>query len=346
MVQVPPVSGMTVAPETVHAGEGAVTSRAPARKDTASPEVAWADTTKGTPATARAGPVKPTMDCCPFPAGWTSKMMGRLAGAKSCAAALGRGDRAGTGGQGEHRRLVHRARWREVQAGPGSGADGHGQAGGRGDGQVPGHADGLHGRRAGRQARPAGRPDRLGSRAGLDPNERCTSRAAAKRALPPCIAVILQRPPARVSTVVPDTAHTSGVSEWNDTARPEDAEAGSVTGSPAVMGAPVPSGRRNVIPCDSGPVPIWKARAAPGAPEPGVAGLGGGDHASARPDGGGRAGAGGAGAGREPATGEAETLHTAGVSDRNVTGSPDDAQARSGTRAPTCAPEGGGKETS
>ena len=49
MVQVPPVSGMTVAPETVHAGEGAVTSRAPARKDTASPEVAWADTTNGTP---------------------------------------------------------------------------------------------------------------------------------------------------------------------------------------------------------------------------------------------------------------------------------------------------------
>ncbi len=81
MVQVPPVSGMTVAPETVHDGEGAVTSRAPARKDTASPEVAWADTTNGTPATARAGPVKPTMDCCPFPAGRTSNVMGRLAGA-------------------------------------------------------------------------------------------------------------------------------------------------------------------------------------------------------------------------------------------------------------------------
>jgi len=48
----------------------------------------------------------------------------------------------------------------------------------------------------------------------------------------------------------------------------------------------------------------------------------------------------------EPATGEPETVHTAGVSDRNVTGSPDDAQARSGTRAPACAPGGGGKETS
>jgi hypothetical protein len=73
------------------------------------------------------------------------------------------------------------------------------------------------------------------------PNERCSSRAAAKRALPPCVAVILQRPPVRVSTVVPDTAHTSGVSERNDTARPEDAER-SVTGSPAVTGAPSPPG--------------------------------------------------------------------------------------------------------
>ena len=149
---------------------------------------------------------------------------------------------------------------------PGSGADGHGQAGSRGDGQVPGHADGLHGRRAGRQARPARR--RIDWEPGpvWTPNERCSSRAAAKRALPPCVAVILQRPPVRVSTVVPDTAHTSGLSERNDTARPEDAEAGSVTGSPAVTGAPVPSGRRNVIRCDSGPVPIWKARAAPATP--------------------------------------------------------------------------------
>ncbi len=42
----------------------------------------------------------------------------------------------------------------------------------------------------------------------------------------------------------------------------------------------------------------------------------------------------------------AETVHTAGVSDRNVTASPDDAFAVSGIRAPTCVPGGWGKETS
>ncbi len=47
-----------------------------------------------------------------------------------------------------------------------------------------------------------------------------------------------------------------------------------------------------------------------------------------------------------PVVGAPATVHTAGVSDRNVTGSPDDARARSGTRAPACAPGGGGKETS
>ena len=130
-------------------------------------------------------------------------------------------------------------------------------------GRYPATPAGLNGRRAGRRGPAAGQPDRWDSWPVWTVNDRCSSRAAAKRALPACAAVIMQRPGVRVSTVVPDTAHTSGVSGRNDTARPEDGDAVSVTGSPAVTGAPVPSGRRNVIRCDSGPVPIWKARAAP-----------------------------------------------------------------------------------
>ena len=85
-MQVPGVSGMTVAPETRHTGgaaEPAGTSRAPARKDTASPEDAWADTTNGTPTTARPGTVKPEMDCGRVPRAWTVNSRGRLADAKS-----------------------------------------------------------------------------------------------------------------------------------------------------------------------------------------------------------------------------------------------------------------------
>ena len=41
-----------------------------------------------------------------------------------------------------------------------------------------------------------------------------------------------------------------------------------------------------------------------------------------------------------------EAVHTAGVSDRNVSGCPDDALAESGARPPTWAPGGWGKETS
>ncbi len=60
-------------------------------------------------------------------------------------------------------------------------------------------------------------------------NERATSRAAAKTALPPCEAVITHAPAATVVTVEPDTVHTSGVPEANDTASPDDAGADNVT---------------------------------------------------------------------------------------------------------------------
>ena len=68
-MQGPGVSGMTVAPETVHPGgvpESGGACAGPARKDTASPDFAWADATNGTPTVARAGTLNPPMDCgCP-----------------------------------------------------------------------------------------------------------------------------------------------------------------------------------------------------------------------------------------------------------------------------------------
>src|SRR6266496_1573217 len=63
-------------------------------------------------------------------------------------------------------------------------------------------------------------------------NERATSRAAAKIALPPCEAVITHAPAVTVLTVEPDTVHTSGVSEANDTTSPGAADADKVTGTP------------------------------------------------------------------------------------------------------------------
>src|SRR6266496_1231256 len=56
-------------------------------------------------------------------------------------------------------------------------------------------------------------------------NERATSRAAAKIALPPCEPVITHAPAATVVTMDPDTVHTSGVSEANDTTSPGAADA-------------------------------------------------------------------------------------------------------------------------
>ena len=172
-------------------------------------------------------------------------------------------------------------------------------------------------------------------------NDRCSSRAAAKRALPSWAAMMAHLPGARVSTVVPDTAQASGVVERNDTSRREDADADSVTGIPAITPARVPAGRRNVIPCGVRPVPIWKVRARPATRNGGSPGwVAVIVQAPALT------------AVAEPVvTGPAvmvlaETVHTAGVSDRNVTASPDDAFAVSGIRAPTCVPGGWGKETS
>ncbi len=48
----------------------------------------------------------------------------------------------------------------------------------------------------------------------------------------------------------PDTAHTDGVPELNDTGNPDDADADRVTGTPAVTG----SGCANVIVCATGGV--------------------------------------------------------------------------------------------
>ncbi len=171
-------------------------------------------------------------------------------------------------------------------------------------------------------------------------NDRCSSRAAAKRALPSWAAMMAHLPGARVSTVVPDTAQASGVAERNDTVSREEADADSVTGIPAITPARVPSGRWNVITCGVRPVPIWTVRAIPAAANaesPGwVAVIVQAPALTVV---------------TEPVvTGPAvmmlaETVHTAGVSDRNVTASPDDAFAVSGTRPPTCVPGGWGKET-
>src|SRR5262245_35216190 len=63
-------------------------------------------------------------------------------------------------------------------------------------------------------------------------NERATSGAVAKPRLPPCAAVIMQTPAATVITVRPDTVHTVGVLEVNDTGSPEVADAATMTGVP------------------------------------------------------------------------------------------------------------------
>jgi len=55
-------------------------------------------------------------------------------------------------------------------------------------------------------------------------------------AVPACEAVIVHVPAAKVATAEPDTVHTGGVSELNDTGSPDDADADSVTGIPAVTG--------------------------------------------------------------------------------------------------------------
>src|SRR6266516_2450082 len=76
-------------------------------------------------------------------------------------------------------------------------------------------------------------------------NARATPGAGAKTALPPCEAVIVHVPGAAVVTVRPDTVHTGGVPELNDTGNPEVADADKMTGTPTV----VPAGGAKMISC-------------------------------------------------------------------------------------------------
>ena len=88
-----------------------------------------------------------------------------------------------------------------------------------------------------------------------------------------------------VVTTEPDTEHTPGVSERNETGRPDDADADSLSGRPTATSA----GRRNVIACGrSRPRTrstwndcVWSGAGA----VVGVSGLCGGDRASAGLDG-------------------------------------------------------------
>src|SRR5712691_5908922 len=96
--------------------------------------------------------------------------------------------------------------------------------------------------------------------------DRCTSRAAAKRSSPAWEALMAQVPAAVAVTVAPETLHTEGVSERNDTASPEVADAARVTGWPTAAGGGCPK----VIACGVLPgwtVPRWtgKDRDTPGA---------------------------------------------------------------------------------
>ena len=66
-------------------------------------------------------------------------------------------------------------------------------------------------------------------------NERATAGAASKSSLPPCTAVMVQVPAARVVTLMgPETLQTAGVAERKLTRRPEVAVALMVTRTPAV----------------------------------------------------------------------------------------------------------------
>jgi hydrogenase maturation factor len=81
-------------------------------------------------------------------------------------------------------------------------------------------------------------------------------------ALPPWEAVIAQAPAAMVVTAEPDTAHTAGVFEANDTGSRELADADRVTGSPAF----VPGSGAKVIVCGFFPAAFtWNDCATSGA---------------------------------------------------------------------------------
>src|SRR2546426_164053 len=98
---------------------------------------------------------------------------------------------------------------------------------------------------------------RLASWPGLLDGRDASSGAGAKRALPRCEAVIVHLPGAAVVTVDPDTVHTGGVSEANDTASPDDADADTVTGTPTSA----PGGWLKVIVCGACPAWTWNERA-------------------------------------------------------------------------------------
>ena len=74
----------------------------------------------------------------------------------------------------------------------------------------------------------------------------------------------MQVPAAKVVTAEPDAVHTDGVSEVNDTGSPDDADADSVTGIPAVTA----DGGPKVILCAAGRTWTgftWKDRLTSGA---------------------------------------------------------------------------------
>jgi hypothetical protein len=92
-------------------------------------------------------------------------------------------------------------------------------------------------------------------------NERVTPGAAAKTELPPCEAVTVHVPGANVVTADPETVHTSGVPEPNDTGSPEVADADKVTGAPTLAAG----GWLKAIVCTADPAFTWNERVTPGA---------------------------------------------------------------------------------
>ncbi len=92
-------------------------------------------------------------------------------------------------------------------------------------------------------------------------NARATPGAGAKTALPPCEAVTVHVPGATVVTVRPDTVHTRGMSELNDTGNPEVADADKVTGTPTAA----PGGGAKKISCPFCPAFTEKDSVTPGA---------------------------------------------------------------------------------
>ena len=165
--------------------------------------------------------------------------------------------------------------------------------------------------------------------------------AAANAESPGWVAVIVQVPALTAvaePTVVagsavrgpatPETVHTAGVSDRNEIGASRVTEALRVTCAPTlVSGCPgwVPSGWPKVTVCWPGPVPVWKARARLGAAansafpacEAVIVHTPAATAVATVPE------------------SVLATVHTAGVAERNETGSPDDAVACRVTAVPT-----------